>query len=192
MDKNEPDMKLERCPSCRRFISIEANPCPKCGQPLEDGWAERIREEAKQKRRRGFRWVFRIFAFLFGGVALLIILAVAGAMIGTEDPTKQAGEKIAKKHEEEVKVTAQEFGEQWGFTVPELRVTCVNHKYPGDAIRPHVLIHANGKTYGLNGAAMGSGLYPSAREIMKKDKDGLYTFSGPTEVLNQGLKICNG
>lgn len=158
-------MTLERCPTCKKMISVEAHSCPKCGQPLDDDWREKAKEEKKPSRM----WKY----------VVPVTLVLTAWTIWDQN-----------KPEPSYVVTAAEYGEQWGFTANELRVTCRHHQYDGGSIRPHVLVEAGGKTYALNGAAMGSGLYPSAREIMKKDKDGLYTFKGQTEVLKRGVSMC--
>ena len=40
-------MALVSCPSCSKQIAEDATTCPKCGQPLSPGWAEKRRQELK-------------------------------------------------------------------------------------------------------------------------------------------------
>lgn len=46
---------LENCPTCGNKTSIRASQCPSCGEPLAEGWADRIRQEraeAEESARR--------------------------------------------------------------------------------------------------------------------------------------------
>ncbi|MEQ8710886.1 MAG: zinc ribbon domain-containing protein [Rhodospirillales bacterium] len=55
--------RLEACPTCNKSISGDASVCPKCGEPLAEGWGA---VQAGQ-RRRGY----------LGGLAVIVILWLA-------------------------------------------------------------------------------------------------------------------
>ena len=160
-------MKLERCPACKRMVSLEAQSCPKCGHPLDDVWREKARNKGPFTKRRLPMTLF--------------ILAIWG-VIAWQSLDFSTGESG-------LKVRAAEYGADWGFIPDELSVECRNVS-AGGVKRPHVLVISGGVTFALNGAAISDGTYPNARKIMMKDKDGLYTFKGPTEVLNRGIAMC--
>ena len=158
-------MALEQCPSCRKKISQEATVCPKCGQPLDADWLEKAAEKSRKTKR--------------GCLMVILVAAVAVVALAQLDTPSTR-----------IVTNASEYGDQWGFTVSYMTVICLNRRYSNGIVRPHVLVIANGNTYALNGAAMGSGLYLNARKIMKKDRQGLFTFSGPKNVLQRGLRFC--
>jgi len=39
--------KMAHCPACKRQISIKAEQCPKCGEPLEEGWGAKSQAEVR-------------------------------------------------------------------------------------------------------------------------------------------------
>ena len=164
-------MTLVPCPECKKMISHEASSCPKCGQPLKSDWGEK---KARQEESAGkkLKWLFILL-----GIGFLILLSSVG---GNDDKIEAS----------EYKIEASEYGKNWGFTVDRLTVSCHRWTYPNGTVRPHVLIEANGMMYGLNGAAMGSGNYRNAREIMIRDKNGLFMAKGPGEVIERGLRLC--
>lgn len=58
---------LIACPACGRNVSLEAEACPKCGQPIKDirdAYVKKVKENAMQaeQKRRGF---FKVLTFLF-------------------------------------------------------------------------------------------------------------------------------
>jgi predicted nucleic acid-binding Zn ribbon protein len=161
------ERKMERlsCPSCSRYIAENAISCPKCGHVLEEGWSKKQREKS-----------VRNFWIGFGVIALIVVL-IASASCSSENTASTT-------------INAAEYGDDWGFTVNDLQVVCKQHRYSSGIVRPHVVIRANGNEYGLNGAAMGSGLYRNARDLFLKDSQGLYTFKSQHDVLQRGLALC--
>ena len=64
---------LENCPTCQNPTSVNAEVCPKCGEPLDSGWAdeffaERGRKKAEERRRQSF---IAAFLLLLGFFALV-------------------------------------------------------------------------------------------------------------------------
>jgi len=57
--------KKIQCPTCKKWISVEAETCPKCGQPI----TEPVRAEALKKVRRGSMGCF-VIILLFVGLVL--------------------------------------------------------------------------------------------------------------------------
>jgi hypothetical protein len=76
------------------------------------------------------------------------------------------------------------YGASWGFSVPILMLEC--KMVDG---RPHVLVTRETMEYALNGAAMGSGLYRNARELMLKDENGILDPFGAS-LIDRGLSFC--
>ncbi|MCP5381357.1 MAG: zinc ribbon domain-containing protein [Kordiimonadaceae bacterium] len=72
---------LENCPTCKNPTSENSTACPKCGEPLEKGWVQKVREEKaaaeaialqqkKSKDRvRHIKWFilsFLVWAYMWG------------------------------------------------------------------------------------------------------------------------------
>jgi len=74
---------LERCIDCRKWISIEAQSCPKCGKPLELDWYKLARSERHDKRERATEDAEVVGSKVFSWV---IILACIGTLIGIVFP----------------------------------------------------------------------------------------------------------
>ena len=180
-------MALSPCPECKERISHQAQSCPKCGFPLEAGWGDK----KVPKKKSVFRKITSLFFKLVLGVVMIVFLLIA-VIAFFSSPSGKTGTTIAlPSKESEITVSASEYGKDWGFTVDRLTVKCHPWTYPNGTVRPHVLIEANGQMYGLNGAAMGSGNYRNAREIMIRDKNGLFMAKGPGEVIERGLRLCD-
>ena len=61
--------KLIECPACKKKISIEAESCPKCGQPITDAIRdEAVKKEIQDKKENRY------------GCILMIILSIAFAV----------------------------------------------------------------------------------------------------------------
>lgn len=69
------------CPSCKKKISVEAQACPKCGQPITDEGREAGRKKMKEEKRAG-----RIGCIFF----ILAALAIAGWLGKTDKVDKAA------------------------------------------------------------------------------------------------------
>lgn len=88
----------------------------------------------------------------------------------------------------ERKITKQEFGQNWPFTLNEGILKCIDGG---------VVFIANGKTYAVNGLAKGQGKsrgYSDVEEIWAIDStltDANNTIRiGIQSVLDEGLKMC--
>ena len=76
---------LESCPTCKNPTSENSTTCPKCGEPLEKGWAEKLRtlreekenservkkekdEKAAKKKSKRYFWIggILILGFVLG------------------------------------------------------------------------------------------------------------------------------
>lgn len=68
------------CPSCKKKISVEAQACPKCGQPITDAGREAGRKKMAEEKRNGR--VGCIF-FIIGAIAI-------AAWLGKADKTDKA------------------------------------------------------------------------------------------------------
>ncbi len=85
----------------------------------------------------------------------------------------------------EVKITNQEFGSAWAFTVDEGILSCRGSKGIGE-----VLFTANGKTYAVNGTAKGSKKYLSIDDIWVADPSISGAKKNISPFIERGLKLC--
>ena len=80
-------------------------------------------------------------------------------------------------------ITKMDFGDKWPFTVNEGRLECEGFA---------VIFHANGKAYGVNGAATGQKKYSDIKEIWADDPKypdmNIKIDIGP--IIEKGLKLC--
>jgi hypothetical protein len=85
----------------------------------------------------------------------------------------------------EVRITKQEFGTKWPFTVDEGTLACKGKSSFGE-----VIFTANGKTYAINGTAKGTKKYLSIDEIWADNPSvsGVKKDIGP--IIERGLKLC--
>lgn len=65
-------MALERCPACKKRISVEARSCPNCGHPLPAGWGKQI----AANRRALSRNVVIALLIVFVGFPTLMSIVV--------------------------------------------------------------------------------------------------------------------
>jgi hypothetical protein len=158
-------MSLETCPTCRKMISTEAQSCPKCGQPLKEGWIQKVRS-----RRQ------RMIA-----ISMAICLATVGSCVAL---TFISGSGSASQP-----ISLAQYGTDWPFTRSSGTLSCIDAK-PGGVPRPYVVVEFDGTKYGLNGAAQGVGGYRSADEIRKRDADGLFTVGKVHRLIEDGLALC--
>lgn len=155
-------MALVECPECGGEVSDAAESCPHCGHPDPAG------DEAEPEGQDTARGC----AYLFGGsaVALLIALMLAGSC--AEDP-----------HRTEVSSTSVSY--EWPLTVESGELECLR----GSA----VVFHGGGNTWAVNGAAQARD-YPEIDPIWRDHPDppggveGLKVSIGP--LLDHGLTLC--
>lgn len=164
-------MKLVPCPSCAKELSPQAVSCPHCGHPMEASISGNKPASPPSKKEPYFKIKLLIWALLI--LVLWLMTSNSPNRINT------------------LQFNKSDFGTEWGLKADKVSVLCKQHRYENGTSRPHVLIETNGKTYALNGAAMGSELYTNAREIMIRDGDGAFTAKGPKEILERGLKLCD-
>ncbi len=63
--------KIAQCPACKRRISINAPDCPKCGDPLGEGWVEKSLADEKAFNGK-----------IYGGCFLVILAPLVLVLIG--------------------------------------------------------------------------------------------------------------
>ena len=160
-------MPLETCPTCRKTISTEAQICPKCGQPLKEGWAQEIRSKRKKKI----------------AISIVLCLATVGSCVAL---STIFGLRSTSKP-----VSMTDYGQDWPFTRSSGTLSCIDAA-PGGVARPYVIIEFGGIEYGLNGAAKGIGAYKSSDEVTKRDADGLFTIGNVHRLIEEGLALCRG
>jgi hypothetical protein len=152
---------------CRRSISIEATSCPKCGQPLEDGWGAK----AKSQRVRNASIGWGIFA----GIFVLLVSAVVYGNLVDEANSRS--------------ISADQYAEDWPFSRSAGTLSCIDAT-PGGVRRPYVIVEFDGVKYGLNGAAKGVGNYLPADAATKRDAHGLFTIGDVRRLIEEGLELC--
>ena len=81
-------MSLERCESCAKSISEEAVICPQCGHPLDEGWAQKIREARMARSNHQQKVALIIAPILSICVVALVLLNwnVIDILMGTYFP----------------------------------------------------------------------------------------------------------
>ena len=91
----------------------------------------------------------------------------------------------------ELVVGVDSYGEDWPFPGhSDARLSCKKVSYSG-ITRPLVIINLGGSWYGLNGAAMGVGGYPDARELMARHSEfGTYELGATNELIEKALELC--
>ncbi|MDQ3373192.1 MAG: YebY family protein [Acidobacteriota bacterium] len=85
----------------------------------------------------------------------------------------------------EVKITKQEFGAAWAFTVDEGVLSCKGSNGIGE-----VLFMANGKTYAVNGTAKGTKKYLPIDDIWAADPSITGAKKNISPFIERGLKLC--
>jgi hypothetical protein len=88
-------------------------------------------------------------------------------------------------------VTKTSFGEKWPFpSEASAEIKCTQRRFDG-INRPIVTIEIAGRTYGLNGAAMGAGGYPDFRVLLARDPaSGAYVLGATDKLIKMGLSLC--
>ncbi|UTW54615.1 hypothetical protein [Kordiimonas sp. SCSIO 12610] len=182
--------ELLPCPTCNRLISEQAEACPKCGEPLQEGWIEDYRK-AKQKSRGRY----------FGAFIIAILLLPALARLGNKKPNYIAPSETVNEQVGKV-FRASEYGEGWPFSnYRSVEGNCFYRKF-GNTNRPLVIIRIGEENYGMNGAAMGVGGYPDARKFIPRDPEfGVYDqklyptygkiFEATKELCDPPINITN-
>lgn len=135
---------------------------------------------------------FVTLAFVFA-LWLLFVLACNNANPNSgQTPTKNSTPqtKASPKTEpslssSEQKITKQEYGDAWAFTVDEGVLSCKGSNGIGE-----VLFTANGKTYAVNGTAKGTKKYPPIDEIWSADPKIAGAKKNIGTFIEKGLKLC--
>nr|WP_321440529.1 hypothetical protein [uncultured Hyphomonas sp.] len=86
-------------------------------------------------------------------------------------------------------VFAKDYPDAWPWPAYESgRLRCYNRTFK-NVRRPIVLIKLGGKTYGLNGTAIGAAGYRDSRELMGRDQFGAYAGNSAL-FIQMGLELC--
>ncbi len=106
-------------------------------------------------------------------------LAICAFLILAEATVALGGEQV----------DSAAYGGDWPFPFETAEVTC---DPPGSA----VVLKADGKTYALNGKALGQMAkrgYLDSRDLMPRDGDGFFTkgISTVSDLIQRGLQLCN-
>lgn len=122
------NLGLIKCPSCEREISVNANPCPYCGEPnAGELGVEKVRNEIKYEIAAAEEWergrpareeAAREVQFKkIAGRVLIIILFIFGFFIfksSLNDSRREAARKEAEKTKQEAeKITIFELTPDW-------------------------------------------------------------------------------
>lgn len=107
--------------------------------------------------------------------ACLLLACACGGGGGSYQATTKTGKRV--------KLTRSQYGAKWPLTVDSCEVECV-----GKARM--LVMHANGKTYAINGSAHDMGGYPFFDEIWRDDPEvrGIKVSSGP--LLDAARQLC--
>ena len=84
-------------------------------------------------------------------------------------------------------IRQNEYGQDWPFTVPEGRLSCVWFSERRQIV---TFITPDGTEYALNGHARSSGFFRSVEPIHKPDPNSPRLFKSLNPVIGNGLKLC--
>lgn len=91
-----------------------------------------------------------------------------------------------------INLRAADFKDTWNLSVSKGRLHCKQGPVYNGQPRPYVLFDANGKTYGVNGAAMGKGGYADARTLLAGEAGEVpYDLKMLDVLLKSGLEMCH-
>lgn len=112
---------------------------------------------------------------------------------------EEAKQERLNKHFEDAKgdgrnginLKAVDFKGTWNLSVSEGRLHCEQGPVYNGVPRPYVLFDAGGKTYGVNGAAMGKGGYKDARTLLDGEAgQPPYDLKMLDILIKTGLGMC--
>lgn len=88
-----------------------------------------------------------------------------------------------------VRITRQEYGDQWPFTVDEGVLSCKKIGYVGNVELHEVLFTTNGVTYAVNGTARSNKAYADVREIWADDQYSIGPKKNIGPIIDRGLSL---
>ena len=171
------------CPSCKKKISVEAQACPKCGQPITDEGREAGRKKMKEEKRAGR--VGCIF-FIIGAIALAVWLGKTDtadkaqptpAPVSQPAPTPQpATQEAAPKAALSFGITPQQFVDNYNAaaksadTKQRAKITKKSAESVQLAMSKFygalLTLDKNGKVTSVMGIGAGDGTVNSGADIM--------------------------
>jgi hypothetical protein len=189
-------MSLETCPTCRRNISIEATSCPKCGQPLKDGWV------AKVQSRRARNVNIRLGIFFF-----VVIAAVYGNIVQRPElkvdivhrcyfwwgtaVDKGASDDAWRARRPSV-VYPADLGDAWPF--PQKLYGQLHCKHLGQG-RKSVWMNSKHATYALNGQTISWAEQFNPVGVdggpLKIGREVATSMTGVDRLIQAGLALCD-
>lgn len=122
---------------------------------------------------------------------LLFGLACKNASSVSSQPPANNAQDIANPKTEpplspsEMKITKQEYGEAWAFTIDAGILSCKGSNGYGE-----VLFTANGKSYAVNGTAKGTKKYLPIDGIWAEDPEISGAKKNIDIFIEKGLKLC--
>ena len=171
------------CPSCKKKISVEAQACPKCGQPITDEVRTAGRKKMAEEKRAGR--VGCIF-FIIGAIAIAVWLGKTDkaakapptpAPVSHPAPTPQpAPQEAAPKAEFSFGITPQQFADNYNTaaksvdTKQRAKITKKSAESVQLAISKFygalLSLDKNGKVTSIMGIGAGDGTMHSGTDIM--------------------------
>jgi len=107
------------------------------------------------------------------------------------DRVKQLYKRAGDEGRNGITLKASDYEGTWNLIVTEGRLTCEQGPVYKGTPRPYVLFEAKGKTYGVNGAAMGKGGYPDARTLLAGEAgEAPYVLKMLDLLVNVGSEMC--
>ena len=85
----------------------------------------------------------------------------------------------------QIKISRQEFGEDWPFTLDEGILACKGGGGAGE-----VVFTANGASYAVNGVAKGTKKYRPIEEVWADNSSLPGTKKNIGSIIERGLKLC--
>ncbi len=172
------------CPSCMRRISIKALKCPKCGDPLEDGWINESLKEEDQQKKGCLLWVVGIPA------TILIVTIMFSIKYPNNNVSTNKSDSPSPVYESEL-IRDEEYGDQWPFGRTKVaNLVCFDQDF-GGIRRPVAVIEFYEGIYGLNGVAMGVAGFKDFRTLLPRDQEtGIYDLKASLEIGDRAIKLC--
>ena len=169
---------FQHCKKCGAEILAQAKICPHCKTVLKKDEPPKPPKPPKQPPRRDWETIQGVSGGhrvrRRGKVVFFLAIAVVGWIIYASQKTS-------------IEASRAEYGAEWGFTTPNLKVACRNHRYADGTVRPHVVARVDGREYALNGAARGAGLYADGRAVMKPNP---WKYGATQSLIDKGLGLC--
>jgi hypothetical protein len=106
-----------------------------------------------------------------------------------EEPSSSYSQEIYISPSE-VKISKQQFGNDWPFTVDEGLLACKIRGQVGNTIVGEVIFTVGEITYGINGIAKGTNKYAAIENIWSDNQSLPGTKKNISPIIQKGVELC--